>query len=654
MINFKSLNNCERAALSVTSLLILYSSMNTGSLNFGEYSFILVIIILFGMYLLTYKVMNYISYSSTYISSILVIVFLKSTIYSFFPFYIFGSYLLILFLTILSVLKKNILKAVICSVALSILSFILFSEKQLEVIDSENLFNIPEGNNNFKYLTYSPGEDNHREEYKNPNFISYNLDASKILESKWNQSKIEWRERYWGFNKKNLPLNGRLWIPEGDQKFPIISIIHGNHSMQEHSDDGYNYLGEYLSEHGYIFNSLDQNFLNGSWTGDFRGKEMTTRAWHFLENLNYLKKLNNDSSSILYNKIDFNNIIVMGHSRGGEAVNIASKFNELKTFPDNGNVELDYNFNIKGIVTLAPTDYRYFRNYDLQNINYLSVQGSMDSDEDSFFGIRQANRLENSNSFSDFNILIEGANHSQFNTSWGKHDIGFPGKLLVNNSNILPGWLQRKILKYYLIDFLNYTLEGDEDALYNLKKSIKYPIEEDLYKKIISRSNIGGSKVLLDFEGDELSKGYNSKLIIENTSKFQLEPLKFRGGKSQDNSAMKINISDSSIFKIEILKEISANNFLSFDISNERDSASLEIKFLKNDTTINSEKIDLDNTKIDLDNYKLNYLTVERFKKRNDINFSTYYININSKKINGIELIFSEGEYYIDNVKIND
>ena len=654
MINFKSLNNCERAAISVTSLLILYSSMNTGSLNFGEYSFILVIIILFGMYLLTYKVINYISYSSTYISSILVIVYLKSTIYSFFPFYIFGSYLLILFLTILSLLKKNILKAMMCSVALSILSFILFSEKQLEVIDSKNLFNIPEGNNNFTYLTYSPGEDNHREEYKNPNFISYNLDASKILESKWNQSKIEWRERYWGFNKKNLPLNGRLWIPEGDQKFPIISIIHGNHSMQEHSDDGYNYLGEYLSEHGYIFNSLDQNFLNGSWTGDFRGKEMTTRAWHFLENLNYLKKLNNDSSSILYNKIDFDNIIVMGHSRGGEAVNIASKFNELKTFPDNGNVELDYNFNIKGIVTLAPTDYRYFRNYDLQNINYLSIQGSMDSDEDSFFGIRQANRLENSNSFSDFNILIEGANHSQFNTSWGKHDIGFPGKLLVNNSNILPGWLQRKILKYYLIDFLNYTLEGDEDALYNLKKSIKYPIEEDLYKKIISRSNIGGSKVLLDFEGDELSKGYNSKLIIENTSKFQLEPLKFRGGKSQDNSAMKINISDSSIFKIEISEEISANNFLSFDISNERDSASLEIKFLKNDTTIHSEKIDLDNTKIDLDNYKLNYLTVERFKKRNDINFSTYHVNINSKEINGIGLIFSQGEYYIDNIKIND
>ena len=33
--------------------------------------------------------------------------------------------------------------------------------------------------------------------------------------------------------------------------------------MQEFSDDGYNYLGEFLSENGYIVNSVDQNFLNG-------------------------------------------------------------------------------------------------------------------------------------------------------------------------------------------------------------------------------------------------------------------------------------------------------------------------------------------------------------------------------------------------------
>ena len=213
------------------------------------------------------------------------------------------------------------------------------------------------------------------------------------MEDDWNQSKINWREVFWGFNKENIPLNGRLWIPDGNEKYPIVSIIHGNHSMQEFSDNGYNYLGEFLSSHGYIFNSVDQNFLNGSWDGDFRGKEMTTRSWHFLENLSYLKELNSDSLSPLYNKVDFNKVIFIGHSRGGEAVNIAAKFNKLSTYPDNGNVKFNYDFNIIGIVTLAPTDYRYNRNYELKNMNYLSLQGSMDSDEESFFGMRQSNRI---------------------------------------------------------------------------------------------------------------------------------------------------------------------------------------------------------------------------------------------------------------------
>ena len=384
---------------------------------------------------------------------------------------------------------------------------------------------------------------------------------------------------------------------------------------------------------------------------------MTTRAWHFLENLKYLEKLNSDSSSALFNKIDFENIIVMGHSRGGEAVNIAAKFNNLQTYPDNGNVLFDYNFRIKGIITLAPTDYRYFRNYKLKNINYLSIQGSMDSDEDSFFGIRQANRIDNeSNSFSDFNILIEGANHSQFNTSWGQHDFGFPGKLLVNNSNILPGWLQRKILKKYVYNFLEYTLKGNPKSLEILKKSENYTLQDNISKKIISRSKVGGSKVLFDFEGDELSFNKNAKLEFSDISKIKLDQLKFRGGKNQQNSAIKINVSDSSEFIIDILDDTNVYyyNFLSFDVSNEQDTAKLEISFIdKNSKVIGSKKLKLFNTKIDLNNLKLNYLTEERFKKRNDINFSTYYIDLENKDFKSILFKFNKGNYYLDNFSLN-
>ena len=100
---------------------------------------------------------------------------------------------------------------------------------------------------------------------------------------------------------------------------------------------------------------------------------MTTRSWHFLENLSYLKELSSDSLSPLYNKVDFNKIIFIGHSRGGEAVNLAAKFNNLSTYPDNGNVKFNYDFNIIGIVTLAPTDYRYSRNYESVSYTHLTL-----------------------------------------------------------------------------------------------------------------------------------------------------------------------------------------------------------------------------------------------------------------------------------------
>ena len=37
----------------------------------------------------------------------------------------------------------------------------------------------------------------------------------------------------------------------------------------------------------------------------------------------------------------FNKVIFIGHSRGGEAVNLAAKFNDLSTYPDNGNVKFN-------------------------------------------------------------------------------------------------------------------------------------------------------------------------------------------------------------------------------------------------------------------------------------------------------------------------
>ena len=646
------LNNIKKSIFLTTSITIIFTSVNTGIINIGPLSFILVLAILFGMYCLSYIAFNFISYSAVQISSISILLYIKNTIYSSIPVYIYLFFIFFIFVLILTTLEKNFKRAFLSLLILGVFSFYFFSSEQIDISHEIDSFNNEEGNLDFNFYSYSVGEDRHREEYKEPDIISYTIDASEVMEEDFNQSKLKWRKNYWGFDKDEIPVNGRLWVPEKEGKYPIISIIHGNHSMQEYSDDGYNYLGEYLSSHGYVFNSVDQNFLNGSWEGDFRGKEMTTRSWHFLENLSYLKKLNSDSLSILFNKIDFNKIIVVGHSRGGEAVNLASRFNKLSTFPDNGNVKLGYNFNIIGIVTIAPTDYRYSRNYKLENINYMSLQGSMDSDEESFFGMRQSNRISNYiDSLINVNILIEGANHSQFNTSWGSDDSGFPSKYLINNKAIIPDWLQRKILKFYLFNFVEYITGNSVSPDKYLTSSNEYKVSEGKSLKVLSQYQFGGRNIINDFEGDDLALGKKSKIEFIDMDFSKLENLKFRGGRIQENSALKIKSKTDSKLIIRT-KEKSIVNDIYIDIYNELDSATIEISFINDmDKKIDSTHILLDNNKVDMENYKFNFLTLERFKKINDITLSTYKIDAKEKYFNTIYLVFKKpGTYYIDNI----
>ena len=646
------LNNIKKSIFLTTSITIIFTSVNTGIINIGPLSFILVLAILFGMYCLSYIAFNFISYSAVQISSISILLYIKNTIYSSIPVYIYLFFIFFIFVLILTTLEKNFKRAFLSLLILGVFSFYFFSSEQIDISHEIDSFNNEEGNLDFNFYSYSVGEDRHRKEYKEPDIISYTIDASEVMEEDFNQSKLKWRKNYWGFDKDEIPVNGRLWVPEKEGKYPIISIIHGNHSMQEYSDDGYNYLGEYLSSHGYVFNSVDQNFLNGSWEGDFRGKEMTTRSWHFLENLSYLKKLNSDSLSILFNKIDFNKIIVVGHSRGGEAVNLASRFNKLSTFPDNGNVKLGYNFNIIGIVTIAPTDYRYSRNYKLENINYMSLQGSMDSDEESFFGMRQSNRISNYiDSLINVNILIEGANHSQFNTSWGSDDSGFPSKYLINNKAIIPDWLQRKILKFYLFNFVEYITGNSVSPDKYLTSSNEYKVSEGKSLKVLSQYQFGGRNIINDFEGDDLALGEKSKIEFIDMDFSKLENLKFRGGRIQENSALKIKSKTDSKLIIRT-KEKSIVNDIYIDIYNELDSATIEISFINDmDKKIDSTHILLDNNKVDMENYKFNFLTLERFKKINDITLSTYKIDAKEKYFNTIYLVFKKpGTYYIDNI----
>jgi len=390
-------------------------------------------------------------------------------------------------------------------------------------------------------FTYGNGTDKNRKEYAEEiNYKTPTIDATHLL-PEWKDKKKKWRESYWGFGVKNFPLNGRVFFPKGEGPFPITLIVHGNHSMIDYSDDGYGYLGELLASQGVIAVSIDENFINGHWSGDFQGKEMPTRAWILLKHLEQWRNWNENPNHDFFQKIDMNHIMLVGHSRGGEAVSIAAAFNSLSHFPDNGKEQFDFNFGIKGVVSIAPTDYRYHRKIKMKNINYLSLQGAYDSDEVSFWGMRPYRRLKFTNEEERFKagVYIHRANHGQFNSSWGRTDFGPPSSWLLNTQPLIPGEDQREAAKVFISAFALSVLKNDQQYLpiFNNVNTAKDWLPKNYYLTHFQDNN---DLSLQNFEEDiELKNGKDGITITsQNLKIYREENLATRDGGSQENNAV--------------------------------------------------------------------------------------------------------------------
>ena len=322
------------------------------------------------------------------------------------------------------------------------------------------------GSYDVEALTYGSGTDRRRPEFgADVDVTSPTVDASKIL-PEWRGFRARARRWYWGIAIDETPLNARVWMPVGNGPFPLVLVVHGNHSMEDHSDAGYAYLGELLASRGMITVSVDENFINGTWSGDFRGREMPMRAWLLLEHLRVWHEWNRQAGHPFFGKVDTERIALMGHSRGGEAVSVAYAFNTLDHFPNDATVAFDYGYSIQALVAIAQTDRHYPRRVELEDVNFLTLQGSYDSDEASSFGMRQFRRIRLASQPYRFKagLYIHGANHGQFNTTWGM-DSGPPGSWLLNKKALISGEDQVAIAKVYIAAFLEATLHHDRRYL---------------------------------------------------------------------------------------------------------------------------------------------------------------------------------------------
>lgn len=415
-----------------------------------------------------------------------------------------------------------------------------------DVVLSRQILDAPDpgrpGGHRVLTLYYGSGTDKNRPEYRDSVTITTGtVDASKLVDL---GESAESRNDYWGFTPKEMPLNARVWYPDGDGPFPLVLVVHGNHDMRDFSDPGYDYLGELLASRGYILASIDENFINGGIRG-----ENDARGWFLLEHLRLFERFNQEPGNPFEGKVDMGNIVLMGHSRGGEAVANAAAFNRLSHYPDDASLEFDFGFDIRGIVSIAPVDGQYLptgRKVVVEDVSYLTFHGSHDGDVTSFHGLRIYDRLRftNPDAFHfKAAVYVYRANHGQWNTVWQNKDGGPRSGRFLDLRGLIPQEDQRRFAEIYVSAFLDVVLKGDKRYLpiFRDHRVIGGWLPETMY---ITRFETSAFRPLAAFEEDiDVTSGTEPgvTLVGDSLSTWKEATLLLRSSNRNNTSASQEN-----------------------------------------------------------------------------------------------------------------
>lgn len=384
-----------------------------------------------------------------------------------------------------------------------------------------------------KTLFYGSGTDKRRAEYRDSVMIkTKTVDVSPFVQTEPANAKA--REKEWGFGFAKVPINGRVWYPDGPGPFPLVLIVHGNHDPLDYSDPGYGYLGELLASRGFILASVDENFINGNLRGESDG-----RAWLLLKHLEDWKRWNDSSAGPFSHKVDMHNIAIMGHSRGGEAVGIAAAFNRLSHYPDDANIKFNFNFDIKSVFAIAPVDGQYKpagQWTPIENVNYMVIHGSHDGDVSSFNGLRTFQRIKFTDGKPWFKAAwyVYRANHGQWNTVWGNKDNGPRSGRYLDLRGLITPEEQRQFSKVVIGGFLEATLHGKSEYLpmFRDHRLIGHWLPKTMY---ITRFEESGFRPIATFDEDvDVTTGSVPGVTISGDSlaTWKENPLNLRSGQN--------------------------------------------------------------------------------------------------------------------------
>ncbi|MDX1414722.1 MAG: hypothetical protein R3293_11065 [Candidatus Promineifilaceae bacterium] len=198
-----------------------------------------------------------------------------------------------------------------------------------------------------------------------------------------------------------FPYFFRSWSTRA--RAPIVVMAHGNHNPADPSYRGYKYFQIQLARIGIIAVSVDCNALNGRAGGV---KNIEDRADLIIDNIKYFQGLDQDPNSVFFEKIDFTNLGLMGHSRGGDAVVM------IPEVPIQDVI-------IKAVLALAPTNFRYWDGLPTirpQGYAFMTILPAADGDVWANNGAQFYDQAIPGPYKSQ--VYAHNANHNFFNREW--------------------------------------------------------------------------------------------------------------------------------------------------------------------------------------------------------------------------------------------
>ena len=197
--------------------------------------------------------------------------------------------------------------------------------------------------------------------------------------------------------------------------------------------EGFNYFASNLASHGFIVVSINANRGINCGAGDendfglnlARGKLVLRHLelWARWASFGGAPKSLHSAANAFVNKVDFNKIGLLGHSRGGEGMRAALAYLNDKGSPWPARIP---NAKIRAIFEIGAVDGQTSRTLNAENVAWNQLLPMCDGDVSDLDGRLPFERMMSKRSevspAAKSLYMVWGANHNFFNTEWQESD----------------------------------------------------------------------------------------------------------------------------------------------------------------------------------------------------------------------------------------